>query len=671
MNQPSSASAEQNQPSGQKQLQLVVHAGPLAGKGFPIISTLTFGRDEENDVALDDEEVSRYHARLLRQGDEVLIEDLGSTNGTFINGNRIEEQQKLQPTDIVSVGTSIFGVKGFTAPKTVGTPVPEPDSYPTSTPAPAVSPPNVPPPRAATPSSRPTRRPRRQQSSSGFGGFGLLLVVAGVFFIITLLVITGAIVYLYSQSPPPPVATVPNVTISAPANNATLSLNTPATIQATAVDNNGIARIELWVSGQKIDEEVSPLTQGQTTLAASFQWTPQLPGSYTLEIRAYNTQGVVNPPAVVAVQVNDPTATDTPPTPVADTPTLTPIAATATPPPPGIPSLLALTDLNVRTGPGTNYDLLGLIPAGSQAEITGQDETRQWWQIRFAPAANGIGWVSSDPNFGEALNVQNVPIAVSPPTPTPTPTETPLPTPTDIPTETPTALPATNTPIPQPTATPTLVPTDTPVPTETPTQEATNIVFEVTPREVEVGECVSLRWDVTGVKEIYLQEIGVGGSGQETDCPEATTTYRLRVLRLDDTVEVEEITVTVDDSGIFSSGITTVSPNSSVDLDDDGQADFTWENSDGIRHFEVTNGAQMAVMEDTDSIAEIDLDDCEVVDYNVYTFIDASDDAPTGEDNLLLNGRTICYRSSGGRLGTLRFPNYSIRDIEIEWVTWE
>jgi predicted component of type VI protein secretion system len=47
---------------------------------------LTMGRDPDSDIRLDDPEVSRWHAVLLRTGSEWLIDDIGSTNGTYVNG---------------------------------------------------------------------------------------------------------------------------------------------------------------------------------------------------------------------------------------------------------------------------------------------------------------------------------------------------------------------------------------------------------------------------------------------------------------------------------------------------------------------------------------------------------------------------------------------------------
>src|SRR5262249_32342326 len=108
-------------PQQPRQLQVLVHAAPLAGKGFPITKDIiTFGRDPENAIACDDRQVSRRHARLTRYGQQLILEDLGSTNGTLVNGKPIEGEHVLQPADIISIGTSIFGVKGFSAPNTLG-----------------------------------------------------------------------------------------------------------------------------------------------------------------------------------------------------------------------------------------------------------------------------------------------------------------------------------------------------------------------------------------------------------------------------------------------------------------------------------------------------------------------------------------------------------------------
>ena len=60
------------------------------------------------DVNIDDSEVSRRHAAIRREGDAVVIEDLGSTNGTFVNGERISGSQSLSEGDEVRFGATVW-----------------------------------------------------------------------------------------------------------------------------------------------------------------------------------------------------------------------------------------------------------------------------------------------------------------------------------------------------------------------------------------------------------------------------------------------------------------------------------------------------------------------------------------------------------------------------------
>jgi ABC-type multidrug transport system ATPase subunit len=66
------------------------------------------GRAKQCDIALDDPRVSRRHARLARSGARVTIEDLGSSIGTFVNGQRIAGAQTLRPGDLVAIGNYTF-----------------------------------------------------------------------------------------------------------------------------------------------------------------------------------------------------------------------------------------------------------------------------------------------------------------------------------------------------------------------------------------------------------------------------------------------------------------------------------------------------------------------------------------------------------------------------------
>ena len=78
--------------------QLVMKTGPAPGKIFTLENTeIAIGREAGSDVYVNDVEVSRQHARLLSQFGDYLLEDLDSTNGTFVNGQRITGQRILKP----------------------------------------------------------------------------------------------------------------------------------------------------------------------------------------------------------------------------------------------------------------------------------------------------------------------------------------------------------------------------------------------------------------------------------------------------------------------------------------------------------------------------------------------------------------------------------------------
>jgi hypothetical protein len=88
--------------------RLVVEESPVLDEGeeFEIDSTpLTVGRGGQNDVAIDgDEFASSRHVRFEPRRDGVWVQDLGSTNGTYVNGIRIDGARRLVPGDVVRVG---------------------------------------------------------------------------------------------------------------------------------------------------------------------------------------------------------------------------------------------------------------------------------------------------------------------------------------------------------------------------------------------------------------------------------------------------------------------------------------------------------------------------------------------------------------------------------------
>jgi len=95
------------------QLQLLVD--DVVIKSFPLDKdTIFIGRDPDNDIIIDEESVSTQHARLdlvpstlLKGQVEVYIEDLGSTNGTFVNHAPVKRQQ-LQHSDYIKIAFTDF-----------------------------------------------------------------------------------------------------------------------------------------------------------------------------------------------------------------------------------------------------------------------------------------------------------------------------------------------------------------------------------------------------------------------------------------------------------------------------------------------------------------------------------------------------------------------------------
>lgn len=90
------------------QFQLVMRTGPNPGRAYPLEGNeVIVGRDTSNQVAINDAEVSRKHARLSMHGGAYMLEDLGSTNGTFVNGQRLTSPVVLNSGDSISFGENI------------------------------------------------------------------------------------------------------------------------------------------------------------------------------------------------------------------------------------------------------------------------------------------------------------------------------------------------------------------------------------------------------------------------------------------------------------------------------------------------------------------------------------------------------------------------------------
>ena len=88
--------------------RLVVRRGPQPNQQYELNrDTMTIGRDITNDIVINDPEVSRHHCRLVSTPGGYTIEDLRSTNGTFVNRQRISAPYQLNSGDLVGMGETV------------------------------------------------------------------------------------------------------------------------------------------------------------------------------------------------------------------------------------------------------------------------------------------------------------------------------------------------------------------------------------------------------------------------------------------------------------------------------------------------------------------------------------------------------------------------------------
>lgn len=100
----SSALAKRPGPQRAAEPQLRGLTGAITGQNFPLSGTMIVGRVADVDIQVDDDSVSRRHAELVVEGRQVTVRDLGSANGTTVNGAPIGEDTLLSPGDILQFG---------------------------------------------------------------------------------------------------------------------------------------------------------------------------------------------------------------------------------------------------------------------------------------------------------------------------------------------------------------------------------------------------------------------------------------------------------------------------------------------------------------------------------------------------------------------------------------
>jgi len=528
----------------QSTITLTVQQGPQRGQRFSVAKdSIVIGRMMGSDVVISDPEVSRRHASITWERGQPILRDLGSTNGTFVNGVRLTGSQALSNGDTIGLGKVQLGFQCLALAEA----------------RPAVARP-APPPAYAPP----------EEVERGPGGFSWMAL--GLFGLAVVILLAAAAfgAYLYTQRGEK-VAGVPTVVINSPPSGSQVQVGQEVIVQSTATDSRGVTRVELLVNGVLYHSDASPNPQGQSPFISRQSWQASAAGTYTLMVKAYNAAGGVSQPAVININVTgaatlttgQPTATLTvtsTPAPGTPTATWTPVVMTETPTAAVTVCTLDaafVADVTVPDGtifePGARIDKIwrirnsgscpwqsgytwvfvsgdqmGAAPSQS-VPATAVGANVDIGVTMYAPSAPGTYtgyWRMKSPGgevFGQTSRVQIVVQAPAMATPTATAT-----------------------------------PTETPIPTATPTQSpppSSVIEFTVDDDSITAGDCTTLRVHIENVQAAYLSGAEYANSPvtgphwSGSTCPASTTTYTLHVVKLDSSTEDKTVTVNVTPAG--------------------------------------------------------------------------------------------------------------------------
>jgi FHA domain len=89
-------------------IEVVAAMGYEPGTSFDVGEGATLGRANGADVRVDDPFASSAHARIFRRGDFMYVEDMGSTNGTYLNGRQLRTAERLKIADVIRIGDSEY-----------------------------------------------------------------------------------------------------------------------------------------------------------------------------------------------------------------------------------------------------------------------------------------------------------------------------------------------------------------------------------------------------------------------------------------------------------------------------------------------------------------------------------------------------------------------------------
>jgi pSer/pThr/pTyr-binding forkhead associated (FHA) protein len=89
-------------------LEVIAALGHQPGTVFDLRDGATLGRSDHAEIRVDDPFASSAHARIFQRGDFMLVEDMGSTNGTYLNGRQLRGAERLKVADVIRIGDSEY-----------------------------------------------------------------------------------------------------------------------------------------------------------------------------------------------------------------------------------------------------------------------------------------------------------------------------------------------------------------------------------------------------------------------------------------------------------------------------------------------------------------------------------------------------------------------------------
>jgi pSer/pThr/pTyr-binding forkhead associated (FHA) protein len=277
--------------NGTSSFELVVESGSQSGQRFAVNRPLiSIGRSADNDIVLQDPMVSKNHARVIQQGNNLLVEDLGSSNGTIVNGQKVTSHV-LADGDRLYLGETNLTFRAA-VPATVTTPMAAAGAVPV---APAVAMPPV------------------AEAKAKGGKKGLWIALAAV---AGLAVLAGVAVLLVVLLTGESDAVKPEAKFTSPSAGTQVQLGLPAgtpkevEIKVTASDNKGLDRVELSVNDQLVKTMKATTSTRESKSSGNlkeeeftYKWSSSSPGNYSFKAEVYDWKGNTAEADPVAVSV--------------------------------------------------------------------------------------------------------------------------------------------------------------------------------------------------------------------------------------------------------------------------------------------------------------------------------------------------------------------------------